>query len=353
MRLGHPIDGSLPSWPEVSGRAEWGAVLLGNGMSVNVWPGFAYRSLYETAARSRRLHAEDQRLFERFGTENFETVLAGLSTTIAALGALGRDAGVLEQHRRAVRSALGSTIHAVHVRRADVDDDALGQIKRTMLDHSVVFTTNYDLLVYWAMGQNEDYGRLADLFWAIGEHGARAFDPAKASVWRGWTPVYYLHGALHLIVRANGTVEKLRRTPMETILEQFDGRSARRRPGRPLLVTEGTASEKRRAIDTNAYLRHAFGELCRCALPLVVFGSSLGDGDRHLVDAINLHAERPVAVSMLPRPTPSERLAFQGEIRARLHTSQLEFFDATTHPLGDPALRADRAPRRSPVLAAA
>ncbi len=353
MRLGHPIDGSLPSWTAVSDRARWRALLLGNGMSVNIWPGFAYRSLYETATRSHRLHAEDQRLFERFGTENFETVLARLGTTIATLAAFGRDASALEQHRRAVRSALGATIHAVHVRRADVGDAALSRIKRAMLEQSVVFTTNYDLLVYWAMGHNEDYGRLADLFWATGEDGAREFDPNRATVWPGWTPVYYLHGALHLIVRADGTVEKLRRTRMETILEQFDAPSPRRRPGRPLLVTEGTASEKRRAIDANAYLHHAFGELCRCALPLVVFGSSLADGDRHLVDAINFHGERPVAVSMLPRPTLNERLAFQGEIRARLHTTQLEFFDATTHPLGDPALRAVRLRPRSPVLAAA
>jgi hypothetical protein len=353
MSRTHPIDGSLPSWNAIQDEAQWGALLLGNGLSTNIWPGFAYRSLYGKAKDIGRLGPRDDRLFARFGTENFEIVLAGLSTASGALRALGRDTDVIDERRRSIQAALGAAIHAVHIKRADVPDASLSRLKTTMLAHRVVFTTNYDLLAYWAMGHNETYGRLADLFWATDQHHTCAFDPHNAHVWPGWTPVYYLHGALHLIVRPDGTVEKLRRTRMETILQQFDHPRSAQPTGRPLLVTEGTAAEKHLAIDHNPYLSHAFGELGRCALPLVVFGSSLSDGDRHLIDAINLHPERPVAVSMLPRPELNQRLAFQGEIRARLHTTQLAFFDATTHPLGDASLASHRAAARPPVVAAA
>ena len=32
----HPIDGSLPAWEDVEDEADWKALLLGNGLSVNV-----------------------------------------------------------------------------------------------------------------------------------------------------------------------------------------------------------------------------------------------------------------------------------------------------------------------------
>jgi hypothetical protein len=330
MHVAHPIDGSLPAWSEVEHAADWQALLVGNGMSVNVWSGFAYRSLYEKARAGRLLGSADDRLFERFGTENFETVLARLNTAIEALVALGGDIRVLDQRRRSIRAALGATIHAVHIQRINIEDDALHRIKQVMLGHRCVFTTNYDLLAYWAMGCEESYGLLVDLFWSNSAHGGCAFDPDNATVRPGWVPIYYLHGALHLIVWADGTTQKLRRTGMQTILDQF----ARERGSQPLLVTEGTAAEKQAVIAGNMYLSRAFEELRRCRLPLVVFGSSLGDGDGHLVEAINLDPRRPVAVSMLPGRDPIETIARQGDIRARLHATQLYFFDATTHPLG-------------------
>ena len=43
----HPIDGSLPAWENVEGEADWKALLLGNGLSINVWRDFAYGSLFE------------------------------------------------------------------------------------------------------------------------------------------------------------------------------------------------------------------------------------------------------------------------------------------------------------------
>jgi hypothetical protein len=103
-------------------------------------------------------------------------------------------------------------------------------------------------------------------------------------------------------------------------------------------VTEGTARDKLRAIEGNTYLAHALETLNSVELPLVVFGSSLGPQDDHLLDALNEHTERPIAVSL--RPDKRRPLAArQADIYARLETDDLQFFDATTHPLGNPALR--------------
>lgn len=110
--------------------------------------------------------------------------------------------------------------------------------------------------------------------------------------------------------------------------------------GRQVRLTAAAACEracrptdKLRAIEGNDYLAHALDRLRECELPMVVFGSSLSEQDRHLADALNEHPERPIAVSM--RPGLKRDLAIrQADIYGRLATERLMFFDATTHPLG-------------------
>jgi Domain of unknown function (DUF4917) len=101
------------------------------------------------------------------------------------------------------------------------------------------------------------------------------------------------------------------------------------------MVTEGSAQDKRQAIDGNDYLSHAFRTLQApdTAKPLVIFGCSLGPQDEHLVEALNVHTDRPIAVSMRPGRQQDLRRK-QREVYGRLEAEQLYFFDATTHPLG-------------------
>lgn len=103
-------------------------------------------------------------------------------------------------------------------------------------------------------------------------------------------------------------------------------------------MTEGTARDKLRAIEGNAYLAHALGRLRSVELPMVVFGSRLGAQDDHLLDALDEHPSRPIAVSLMPGGR-REIAARQADIYSRLQSDDLRFFDATSHPLGDPALR--------------
>jgi hypothetical protein len=90
-------------------------------------------------------------------------------------------------------------------------------------------------------------------------------------------------------------------------------------------------------------LIHALDRLRTNDRPLVVFGSSLGNQDRHIADAVNEFPGRPVAVSMLPG-SRRELTATQLEVYGRLRAETLLFFDATTPPLGSPRLRVETAP---------
>jgi hypothetical protein len=331
MAKSHPIDGSLPPWEDLEPEAEWRALLLGNGLSINVWGGFDYDSLFEQAKEGSRhggLHALDLTVFEEFATENFEVVLANLHTSIRTLGALGLDTDPMIERYQSVQAGLGAAVRAVHISRDEVSDGTLEAIKRVMERHDAIFTTSYDLLVYWAMLCHGS-GRLVDLFWS----GQNEFSRGRTTVFPGFKPVYFLHGAMHLLVCWNGTTRKRIWTD-ETILDQFGQPIEGDPAARPLLISEGTWREKLRAIEDNGYLCYALDQLRKCTSPLVIFGSALAEQDMHLIDAINENGDRPVAVSMRPARRKS-LLAKQGEIRSRLHTPELHFYDATTHTLGN------------------
>jgi Domain of unknown function (DUF4917) len=328
-----PPDGRLFTWQEIETAYRWSALLVGNGLSINVWEGFRYGSLYKEALRlgTGGLSKEDRALFEALDTQNFERVLADLGTAIRVNDALERDSAPLLARYQSVQAALGEAIRSVHIPWVDVPAETLATIQQVLHKYEWVFTLNYDLLLYWAMGHNEDYGRLVDCFWGSNCR----FDPADADIRVRSVPVYFLHGAMHLIVEASGKTRKLKRTAALTLLDQF-GQPIHSDPqARPLMVTEGSWRDKLQAIEANDYLAHAFETLQAAdrSVPLVVFGCSLGEQDKHLTNALSAHPDRPIAISMMPGSKRDLR-SKQGDIYGRVEAKPLLFFDATTYPLG-------------------
>jgi hypothetical protein len=326
------LDGSLERWSDVAGRHVWQGLLLGNGMSINVWGGFDYQRLFDHA-KSGGLQPADLPLFD--ATPNFELVLGDLLTSIRVLEAVGQDASALYDRYVSVQAALGHAVREVHLRQSDVPAETLATIRATMEQFEWIFTTSYDLLVYWAMAQ-PTWRPFVDLF---KNHRRCEFDARRCDVASDQVPIYFLHGALHLVTGEGGATWKLRSTLVRTLLEQFGEPITGEPKARPLLVTEGSARDKLRAIEANDYLSHALERLYACDLPMVVFGSSLSQQDSHLVEALNEHPERPVAVSMR-RSSKRELASLQAELYGRLESEDLVFFDAETHPLGDPHLAA-------------
>ncbi|HVQ57381.1 MAG TPA: DUF4917 family protein [Solirubrobacterales bacterium] len=328
-------DGTLRDWRDIATKHEWEVLLLGNGMSINVWEPFGYRKLYDRA-KQRGLSAEDRDLFR--STPNFERVLGDLLTAIRVTDAYGLGNDLLVERYDSIQRALISTIRAVHLGRAS--DRTLETINATMKRFDWVFTTSYDLLVYWAMA--------FDGFKPFMDHfrfeGRCQFDPDRADVIPGKIPVYFLHGALHLVAGSSGATWKLTQTKLANILDQFGKPIEGDARARPLLVTEGSAGDKLVAIEENVYLSHALNALRKPEGPVVVFGSSLSEHDAHLASALSEKRERPIAISMLQAPR-KELLLEQSNIYGRLEASELLFFDATTHPLGSPALRAKPIPQ--------
>ena len=327
-------DGTLRHWDDLADLEDWQVLLLGNGLSMNVWPSFGYRSLLGYAAQAE-LTQTDRALFA--GGTNFEAVLSDLINAIRICEIVDVGTAKLYARYRSIQKALGRAVRQVHLNRTQVPTNTLAVIRSVLARHEWIFTTSYDLLIYWAMGHGGRYAPFKDHF----RYGNRCqFDPGRAQVFAADVPIYYLHGALHLVVGAAGTTWKLRMTALQTILDQFGQPIAGDPQARPLLVTEGSAHEKLRAIESNVYLSHALDRLRSVQLPTVVFGSRLGQQDSHLVGALSDEPSRPVAVSMRRDGTKRERALQQVDLWGRLEVDRLYFFDAATHPLGSPTLAA-------------
>ncbi len=182
----HPIDGSLASWEDINGACDWTALLLGNGLSMHVSGGFGYGSLFEQAKLGGRyggLTDKDQALFDALGTQNFERVLAELNAAIRMSTALGYDSKPFYERYTSVQTALADAVRGVHVTRSDVPDETLEAIQDVLVQQQWVFTTSYDLLLYWAMGYDDNYRGLCDCFWGPGN----SFDPFDTDVWANAT----------------------------------------------------------------------------------------------------------------------------------------------------------------------
>jgi hypothetical protein len=327
------LDADLPSWQDVRSAIEFTGVLVGNGASRAVWGGFEYDSLYNIARnenQAHRLSDHDAALFEALGnTRNFEHVLAGLATTRHVTGALGLDIPVIPERYTSIQSALAEAVRRTHVPWASVPGATLQTLRTELLTYKFVYSTNYDLLVYWAV-MHENQGGFKDFFWG------QYFDLADTELWGKATAVLYLHGGLHLYRTVNGRTRKRHAEYGANLLDLFG--TPMDEEATPLFISEGSAADKLASIHRSDYLAFAYTELARHKGPICVFGHSLSDMDDHIVQALRQSRVRDIAMSIRPGD-PEAVIERKGRACEKLaFTGRLLFFDATTHPLGGAGL---------------
>lgn len=329
MQLMARLNARLGDWDAVAKQSPWPSLLVGNGMSMNVWSGFDYRRLYSVA----NLSTDAERIFTALGTKNFEAVLEGLWQTRTVLDALGRRTSTMDRHYSDVRDALLDAVTHVHPLRSQVPSTTTRQIATTLDSYERVYTLNYDLLPYWSLMEHDV--RIADFFWS----GGGTFDPDRSDLFAGWTGLYYLHGGVHLWQDVTTGISGKWGSTGRGLLAGLAGKLSAAPQRQPLFVSEGTARHKRRTIKRSEYLSFAMQTLRDDAEPLGLFGTSLGPPDAHVVSAINGHPMRPLAIAVRAGTTEQIRRS-----KARWHEvfpqQTLTFFSAESHPLGDPALAA-------------
>lgn len=332
------IDDALPSWDQVSNKVKGAGLLLGNGASQAVWSGFGYKSLYERASVgiANPLTAADVSVFKSVDTQNFEDSLRSLATASTVLTALGHNDAFLLLRYASIKRALIEAVHSVHVPWSQqLKSTSLAPIRAYLRQHKRVYSTNYDLLVYWAMaasGSRDLNADFVDFIWSGSPPSFDRFNLGIKPERTGCTRVYYIHGGLHLYRDQAGRTRKLV-AYQGRLLSQFGTLVI------PEYVAEGTWRKKVGKISGSDYLSFALASFARHDGPLVVFGQSLDfDSDGHLVWAMRNWGQRTIAISILPGAPGVIKDAKLRYLRL-LPAADVEFFDALTHPLGDPALQ--------------
>ncbi len=328
------------------------SILLGNGISVNVWPDFSYASLKDHALNGGELLESDLGVFEEFGT-NFERILSSLLVTERALRAMGRKkaaAAARELYLR-VQNALVKAVKDVHLRWSDDQDfqDVLTEIGGELRRYNRVYTTNYDVLVYWSILHVNEYENrdvFKDAFFSnrSGDDTVE-FNIADAKVSKSASLVLYPHGALHLVRASDGSTHKLCRREGSRLLERF-GETVLD-DAVPLVVTEGSSERKRESIAQTEYLAYCREEMGNDDQPLVIMGHSLSAEDAHLLEAISDRPDfrkRAFLIGIYPPAGDIDDQVshFLQLFAGTVHT--VAFFDSRTHPLGDPELRLPATP---------
>lgn len=258
-------------------------LLLGNGFSISCDRRFCYDNLYDVASEYYPQRLKD--LFELEGHNNFEGVLKIIDDSIAVCTIYGnRDfVDMLELDKNGIRESLVRTLVETHMTTtAELSDSYKRSCGDFLRPYFNVFTTNYDLLLYWVEMYNPGLQ---------GNDGFREADDVEDADYVVFKEragdkktIFFLHGALH-IYRSNGQLRKhtwcRTRTPLIPGIESgFDNMQY------PLFVAEGCTEKKLQQIRSDPYLDYCLGKLGRIQGNLVTYGISFSDNDSHILSVI-------------------------------------------------------------------
>lgn len=275
-------------------------LLLGNGFSMAYDPGiFSYNALHDFIQNSQDPDLET--ILSAIETKNFEVIMQQLDTCVALVDAFGGDPELRNRINGASARLKRSLLHAVqalhpeHVFKVPEEQSkACATFLRTFLDTGGrLYSTNYDLLLYWVLMRNE-VGRHVDGF---GREIENPDDPPDDHTWselkwgkhREEQNVFYLHGALPFF--DNGvSVIKEEYDQYSYLLENISSRM--KSAEYPIFVTAGDGRQKLTHIMHNHYLAHCYESLCAAEGSLVTLGFNFGKYDEHIIEAINRAARQ-------------------------------------------------------------
>lgn len=324
------FDEHLIEWSEIE-EHQWNAALLGNGFSANIWSKFRYPSLYDVAKSSdvaSPLKEKSINLFKKLDSTNFEEVLRILYHARLVDEQLGSpQIQQIEELYVEIKSSLASAVNYSHV---PYEKTETAKINEAFRGFKNIFTTNYDLIPYWAIMY--DLWKFKDLFWSQGT----CFDPKNTSVIGDSCVISFIHGAIHLVELPDGTTKKLAANNGNKLGNLFDLNHPEHFP---LFISEGSSEKKLARIMKNDYLRFSFEKLRKMDGNIIVIGQSLhADYDQHLIDALAISNIKSIAISVWPHQAPEEIVHFKTRINRDLSMKDLYFFNSTTHPLGSSTL---------------
>ena len=301
-------------------------LLFGNGLGRTYWKAFGYNSLLDIFGDQpvgRYLCTKE--LFSKLKTSNFEEVLRAIYhayqvsiDNLDATKTLYID----------VQKALIGAVNLVHPKHSQIPNEKIG---KCFCKYRSVFTTNYDLLPYWAILSGHTHV-LVDFFWS-----SQAFDLSNVELHEDKIPVYFLHGALHLRSKSISDTQKI---PIKLESEVNGALKLDFDQSFPLFITEGSSEQKLNRIKANSYLNFCYESLSKTNGELDIYGHELNkDFDNHIIDAIRQSNNTRIVVSVFSELSMAQKNLFMGRIRSLFsdQNKKIDFYESNTHPFATAA----------------
>lgn len=301
---------NIPSYGEVikylDKNKRQAHLLVGNGFSIAYdHKIFSYNALYD--------FIEDlndpvlSKLFEVINTKNFEQVMRELDNFIEIAEAFSTDKKLTKSLRQAnvrLQNSLIEAVGSLHPEHVFSIEDAKHKSCYSFLSQYLdnggkIFSTNYDLLLYWVLMRNESKN-------AVDGFGRELLNPEDVAVGgeQDWSEliwgknkeeqsIFYVHGTLP-IFDTGIDIEKEIYTTQHYLLENIKERMENK--DYPIFVTAGDGVEKLKHIMHNKYLTFCYEQLSKIEGSLITYGFNFGKYDYHIIDAINKAAKQGARV---------------------------------------------------------
>lgn len=311
----------IRQWEWIKKNFSSTSILLGNGFSINFSKTLRYKFLYEFFISS--CSEKSKELFDVFSTKNFESVLGNIEIAKTVCKTLKIETEEFEKLHIEVREGLINSINKIHPKPIDVSQDKLKWIGQQFKNYNQIFTTNYDLFLYYIILEAKKFGD--HLFNSDSLKYNYFGEPDKIKNHH----IYYLHGALFLF--ENGlTTYKIKKPKEGWLLNAITKEIASN--NYPLFISEGHSDKKLKAINSNSYLSFCFQKLeTNSDKTLVIFGQSLSEQDSHIVKIIDKHYEKvAISIRVEDYETMGELKAEKNRISGQFIKTELDFFDAKT-----------------------
>ncbi len=276
-------------------------LLLGNGFSMAYDPEiFSYNALHDFIESQ-----DDEELSKILGvieTKNFELIMQQLDNLSALVEAFdggevlkGKIDSASEKLKISLLDAV-QLLHPEHVFKVPEEEvNACAEFLNTFLGRGgKVFSTNYDLLLYWILMRKgivehcDGFGRDILNY----EPGIAKEDIERSELFWGRNKkqqnIFYIHGALPFF-DLGAEIVKEEYDHNAYLLKKNSGRMANGEY--PVFVTAGSGEEKHSHIMHNNYLSNCYDNLSEITGSLVTFGFNFGPYDEHIIEAINRAAK--------------------------------------------------------------
>ncbi len=325
------VDIKIYHWSEIQDAFKGADIFLGNGFSININPALNYRSLFERFLTY--LSPEEQSIFKKFNTTNFEGIQNKLSDALEVNTIFGHKTEEIEKALQLLKTGLLSSIKDLHPNYSLIDSRTIVNLSQGLDWFENIYTTNYDTFLYHIIlatmdryRRDKTIRRVQDFFRVDGINLRFTGETIK-----GFRNIYYLHGALFLYKEQEMTVKIRRGNKTDELLDLI--RLRVHLGNLPIFVSEGRASLKEETISRNKYL-----SFCRNAFRdskdrLVIYGFSFSDSDNHLISDLNWN-RRKLAIGLhLSGLNDGKILQKVRHIEKKLykyHSREIKYFDSKT-----------------------